>query len=1217
MTLQRKVFLAFAIMGAASLPFNVQALELTSGNPTLSENFNSMGAGSAENVVLPEGWRIDRNLKGPRQVGSWDEASNSVMYYLSENLASNQSNGTYGFFASEDNTDRAIGGLTTSVDNGTRGVNLITKITNTDPSLIITNINLDYNIEKYRYGSNAAGFSVRIFTSNDGVRWTEATDLITSFNPDNETIGTAPVPISTTEITNAPLRVHVLPGNDIYLAWNISVTSGTACASAPGYAIDDINVTATFAPTDDDWVEEELPDFIPSGIYIRGEINGWTADQEWEFSKLSDTEFALYNKTLSGSFKVADASWSSSCNYGSNGDNITMDVAYVLNGGSDPANISTGGLSFPCSEILLTIEDGKASLKLIPNVSTKGLTAVYMVGDFNNWNYMGTTGKLSLDSTDNLFKGQIGLTAGEDGLSHWMIYQRLAMAGAWGLDQTAVSASSEGILSAGAKGHVVSEPGMYDVTFNLATGEYTLSQMSSTAMELILSPANTTLVPTLPEKVKVLSLNNSLIHYNDQAKVFNDIATSMNKDAYWTKHTNLGKTLQYHWEEGDGMTEAGEPGAKMVIRSDSWSHIILQEQTALPRTDFTSFSNSVKQWVEYIHENCPNPNAVIILPLNWALGQDWSNFTDYNKILLENYTKVAQEYGVVICPVGLAYQAKFEKDGGDATEKSWFLPGDDRHPTLKATYLAALMEYGIIFNEDPASVSYYPSYTTEYDAVGEINDAIAAEMRNYASNALKAYQNVVNHHASTVNLKASVLDQFGMEMPDQAITWTVEPATASIDGGTFSATVNGIYTITATSVTLSASAVVTVADPETEVPNIDYITFSNDNLEYFQDFDSMGDAEEANIPEGWRADGQLTERTLGTYLAAAQTTLKAGGANFGSTAKNGVWNLGNSFDATDRALGGVTTDAAGGAKSINIYAALKNNGSKHISTLDLSYDVEKYRDGANAAGFTVQLYTSVDGRNWKSAGNTFKTDFEPSSATAGSSDVPMETRHETGTIEFDMAPGAELFLAWNISATSGTSCQAAPILSIDNVEILAGLRPVPTFDYHIYIENQSGYEKTGLYAWGDGEIFGTWPGQNPIDLVEINGVTYEVFGHNQASGQYNLIYNNNNNGAQYNDLAVEGGQDYYLRANSNGKTLEILSSAIDSIIDENNSASITISGDSIICEEALTLTVFNMAGVISAQSNSNSLNVASLAPGIYIVNVTTVNGNLAKKFLKK
>ena len=41
-------------------------------------------------------------------------------------------------------------------------------------------------------------------------------------------------------------------------------------------------------------------------------------------------------------------------------------------------------------------------------------------------------------------------------------------------------------------------------------------------------------------------------------------------------------------------------------------------------------------------------------------------------------------------------------------------------------------------------------------------------------------------------------------------------------------------------------------------------------------------------------------------------------------------------------------------------------------------------------------------------------------------------------------------------------------------------------------------------------------------------MTYKVFPFDVESGNYNLIFNNYNNGKQTPDFAVTGGQDYYL-----------------------------------------------------------------------------------------
>ena len=907
------------------------------------------------------------------------------------------------------------------------------------------------------------------------------------------------------------------PDSDVYL-----------CAS-PG------NVSVISDPDSyTGWVDPNRPAFVASGIYIRGEVNSWGSPAEWEFSRESDTRYVLYDKTLNGQFKVADSSWSASCNYGSNGSNVMAGEPYELVSGID-ANISCGNYTLECSSIVLTIENGKATLLLNGDDSEAGLTTVYMVGDFNNWNYNGTGGELKLDTDDNLFKGRVSMKAGAGGNSEWIIYLRQGRIGSYGASSAAMGASTEGTLVKGSTHHVAAVPGTYDVTFDLTDGHYRLEAVESAPSVLVLNPESTVLVPELPETVKVLSLNNSLIHYNDQARMFNEISKSMGKDATWTKHTNLGKTLQYHWDEGEGLTPDGQPGAKMMIRSDAWSHIILQEQTALPRTDLETFRKSVRQWVDYIRENCPNPNAVIILPMNWHYAQDWSNFNDNNHILIDHYAAVAEELGVVVCPIAVAYQAKFEKDGGQATEAEWFLPGDDRHPTIRATYMAALMEYGLIFNEDPTKVTFFPEYTTEYDSK-KIDTAIASEMRGYASDALKNYVNTVSHHDATVRFNAALYDDFGIEVkPEIPIAFSIEGTGATIDPtGLFKAGSHGTYTVTATAGDFSRTATVIVTEAETEVPEYPSISISIDSPVVEENFDSLGEEAEATMPEGWRIERMLSApRTLGAFATAAESTMYAGGVNLPSNAKNGIWNFGADGSA-DRAVGGITTGVDNGTRAINLYAHLVNEGKKTLGSLDIRYDIEKYRKGANAAGFAVQLYYSFDGRNWTSAGSDFLTNFEADAATEGYAQVPGETKSVSATLPVNFGGGMDLYLVWNISVASGSDAQGAQALAIDNVRIEGSAPAVPEYKYHIYVDDQTSYDALGLYAWGDSELFGSWPGQAPIDEQTVDGVLYKVFGHDADTGSFSFIFNNWNQGKQLADYSVAGGRDYWFRITDSG-----------------------------------------------------------------------------------
>lgn len=1000
------------------------AFTLTATNATITENFDGMwnAAQSETTLTMPNGWRMERQMGAPRMVGAYSAAATELMYAGGVSLASNAKNGTWNFGSSSTPSDRAVGGLSTTVDGGTRCVSVMTQLVNggTEP---INQLTISYDIEKYRNGDNEAGFTVQLYYSYDGTTWKKAgDDFKTDFAKDDATIGAEVVPISTTTVSNKQLNTAVAVGSSVYLAWNISVSSGTSPNKAMGLALDNISLTASFGKpqTDTEATDPNRPPFVSSGIFLRGEVNGWGAVTDWEFSNEGDGTYVLYDKELSGAFKVADATWSSACNYGSNGSAITVDKPYSLLLGTND-NISCA-YTYDCSRVVLTITDGGASLLLESKTVEPG------------------------------------------------------------------------------------EP----------------SELQS----VTLMPADVTLVPQLPEKVKVLSLNNSLIHYNDQAAMFNDIAAAMGKDATWTKHTMLGKPLSTHWDEGDGLGADGNPTAKMLIRTEAWSHIILQEQSGLPRTNVESFRSNIKKWVAYIREYCPNPNAIIIVPLNWAYSGDWANFTDFNKTFLDNYLSVARETGVTICPVGVAYQQAFDDNGAEGLTP-WFQ--DDRHPTDMSTYMAACMEYGLIFGVDPATITSHPA---------AVSDADAVTMRSYASQALKGFTNIVDHTAATVRYQTVGFDQYGKEMDAPA-----DFVYALTDGGELDANhvftsngTEGVYSVSAENEKYHLSATVKVTHAETQVVTFPAIELNADMLSTQENFDLMGTAADATLPEGWRIDRQTSApRTVGSYAASQNQTMYAGGASLPSNAKNGLWNFGQD-DSSDRAVGGISTGVADGTRCVNVYAHFLNTGIKNIENLQISYDVEKYRKGNNAAGFTVQMYYSVDGRNWTSAGNDFCTTFAADAATEGYATVPGDVKSVSAVLDAKMQPGVDFYLAWNITVTSGDNAAGAMALAIDNFQLTGELPAIPTAKHYIYAIDETGYDALGLYAWGDGELFGAWPGESWVDQKTIGDNVYKVFLLDAESGSYNLIFNNWNNGLQVPDFNITANRDYYLRVTATAVT---------------------------------------------------------------------------------
>ena len=121
-------------------------------------------------------------------------------------------------------------------------------------------------------------------------------------------------------------------------------------------------------------------------------------------------------------------------------------------------------------------------------------------------------------------------------------------------------------------------------------------------------------------------------------------------------------------------------------------------------------------------------------------------------------------------------------------------------------------------------------------------------------------------------------------------------------------------------------------------------------------------------------------------------------------------------------------------------------------------------------------------------------------------------------------------------------------LAIDNFQLTGELPAIPTAKHYIYAIDETGYDALGLYAWGDGELFGAWPGESWVDQKTIGDNVYKVFLLDAESGSYNLIFNNWNNGLQAPDFNItDNGQqvpdfnitanrDYYLRVTATGVT---------------------------------------------------------------------------------
>jgi uncharacterized delta-60 repeat protein/uncharacterized repeat protein (TIGR01451 family) len=202
-----------------------------------------------------------------------------------------------------------------------------------------------------------------------------------------------------------------------------------------------------------------------------------------------------------------------------------------------------------------------------------------------------------------------------------------------------------------------------------------------------------------------------------------------------------------------------------------------------------------------------------------------------------------------------------------------------------------------------------------------------------------------------------------------------------------------------------------------------------------QNFDTIGTSAAATLPADFKADKQTTVRTVGSYATAATATELRAGNSMSSTAQNGIYNFaaGDPTTSTERAVGFISSGTA--TKSGNLYAKYTNTTGTPLSALRISYDVERYRNGSNAAGFRIQLAYSTDGTNWADAGSNFLTSFAANADNNGCATAPCETKSVSNQpLSLPViANNADIYLAWNYSVPTGAVTTNAQALGIDNI----------------------------------------------------------------------------------------------------------------------------------------------------------------------------------------
>lgn len=367
-----------------------------------------------------------------------------------------------------------------------------------------------------------------------------------------------------------------------------------------------------------------------------------------------------------------------------------------------------------------------------------------------------------------------------------------------------------------------------------------------------------------------------------------------------------------------------------------------------------------------------------------------------------------------------------------------------------------------------------------------------------------------------------------------------------------------------------------------------------------QNFDGIGTAAAAVLPADFKVDKQATVRMVGNYGTALSATSAVGGANLSTTAGNGIYNFGSgtTTTGTDRAVGFLSSGSA--TQSGNLYAQYVNTTGASLSGLQIAYNVEKYRNGINPAGFCIQLYFSSNGTNWTSAGSDFLTTFAGDTGTnTGFASVPAATLPINKPLSITIPDGSSLYLAWNYSVCTGTITTNAQALAIDDISVL-GIPPVNTPTNPAGTGNAN---PNPVQAGNSTRLtVNVTPGANPpskglavtVDLSSIGGSQFQQFFDNGTNGDVT----SGDNIYSFQTVVPAG-------TTAGSKTLLV---KLSDLFPRTGSASITL----VVTPNSTPPTGVGSATPASLQEGSTTLLKVSVSPGANPTSAgVTVSGDLS------
>lgn len=208
------------------------------------------------------------------------------------------------------------------------------------------------------------------------------------------------------------------------------------------------------------------------------------------------------------------------------------------------------------------------------------------------------------------------------------------------------------------------------------------------------------------DTLSVLFIGNSYTSYNNLPLLVKNLSTSAGKTLNIDSNMPGGYLMSSHLNDTTTFSK---------ISQGNWDYVILQEQSQIPTIDYYRYNDmypamtDLKSVIEQY-----NPCAKIITYMTWGRrfgGQQcdpsgtycspvFTNFNHMQDSLTSAYLEISEQLNIQCAPVGVTWQNILN----DTTLV--LHSGDNSHPNIDGSYVAALTIFSSIWKQGTSGLSY-------------------------------------------------------------------------------------------------------------------------------------------------------------------------------------------------------------------------------------------------------------------------------------------------------------------------------------------------------------------------------------------------------------------------------------------------------------------------------------------------------------------------------